>query len=187
MIPALRHTLVEGHNPQSGRFDAVRLARALGLSVPEMARVLGYTPRGLRANPDSKNLQAKLGELVGLVIRLLEELDGSLEHVRIWLHASHRPGRRAAIPGDGRGRLPGGGDPHRGHGRGHPAVKSKQKLSEALRGLALWPAQGTVYRLTSPKYMTRPLSPEGSGTAESPKGSLASGLWRGLGSRGLTG
>jgi RES domain-containing protein len=41
-------------------------------------------------------------------------------------------------------------------------VKSKQKLSEALRGLALWPAQGTAYRLTSPKYMTRPLSPEGS-------------------------
>ncbi|MCL6567548.1 MAG: RES family NAD+ phosphorylase [Meiothermus silvanus] len=41
-------------------------------------------------------------------------------------------------------------------------MKSKQKLSEALRGLALWPAQGTAYRLTSPKYMTRPLSPEGS-------------------------
>jgi len=41
-------------------------------------------------------------------------------------------------------------------------LKSKQKLSEALRGLALWPAQGTAYRLTSPKYMTRPLSPEGS-------------------------
>ena len=89
MTPALRHTLVEGHNPQSGRFDAVRLARALGLSVPEMARVLGYTPRVFLANLDSKNLQAKLGELVSLVIRLLEELDGSLEHVRIWLHAPH--------------------------------------------------------------------------------------------------
>jgi hypothetical protein len=89
MTPALRHTLIEGHNPQSGRFDAVRLARALGLSVPEMAVVLGYTPRGLRANPDSKNLQARLGELVSLIIRLMEELDGSMENVRIWLHAPH--------------------------------------------------------------------------------------------------
>ena len=89
MATALRHTLVEGHNPESGRFDAVRLAKALGLSVPEMAAVLGYTPRGLRANPDSKNLQAKLGELVGLTIRLMEELDGSMENVRIWLHAPH--------------------------------------------------------------------------------------------------
>ncbi|WP_299425711.1 MbcA/ParS/Xre antitoxin family protein [uncultured Meiothermus sp.] len=89
MTPALRHTLVEGHNPQSGRFDAIRLARALGLSVPEMAGVLGYTPRGIRANPDSKNLQTKLGGLVGLVIRLMEELDGSMENVRIWLHAPH--------------------------------------------------------------------------------------------------
>lgn len=89
MTPALRHTLVEGHNPRSGRFDAVRLAKALGLSVPEMAAVLGYTPRGIRANPDSKNLQAKLGELVSLVIRLTEELDGSMENVRIWLHAPH--------------------------------------------------------------------------------------------------
>lgn len=89
MARALRHTLVEGHNPESGRFDAVRLAKALGLSVPEMAAVLGYTPRGLRANPDSKNLQAKLGELVSLVMRLMEELDGSMENVRIWLHAPH--------------------------------------------------------------------------------------------------
>jgi hypothetical protein len=89
MIPALRHTLLEGHNPQSGRFDALRLAKALGLSVTEMAEVLGYTPRGLRANPDSKNLQGKLGELVSLVLRLLEEFDGSMEHVRIWLHAPH--------------------------------------------------------------------------------------------------
>jgi len=89
MATALRHTLVEGHNPESGRFDGVRLAKALGLSVPEMARVLGYTPRGLRANPDSKSLQVKLGELVSLVIRLMEELDSSMENARIWLHAPH--------------------------------------------------------------------------------------------------
>lgn len=89
MTHALRHTLVEGHNLQTGRFDAVRLAATLGLSIPEMAAVLGYTPRGLRANPDSRNLQSKLGELVGLMIRLMEELDGSMENVRIWLHAPH--------------------------------------------------------------------------------------------------
>ncbi len=89
MVTALRHTLVEGHNPQSGRFDAIRLAKVLGLSVPEMAQMLGYTPRGLRANPDSNKLQGTLGALVGLVIRLLEELDGSMENVRIWLHAPH--------------------------------------------------------------------------------------------------
>lgn len=89
MSHVLNHTLVESHDPQTGRFDAIRLAETLGLSVPEMAELLGYTPRGLRANPSSKNLQDKLGELVGLTIRLMEELDGRIENVRIWLHAPH--------------------------------------------------------------------------------------------------
>jgi hypothetical protein len=85
----LNHTLVSSHNPQTGRFDAIRLANTLGLSVAEIATIVGYTPRGIRANPDSKNLQNKLGELVSLVLRLLEELDGRIDNVRIWLHAPH--------------------------------------------------------------------------------------------------
>lgn len=40
-------------------------------------------------------------------------------------------------------------------------MKPPKKLSEALRGLVLWPAQGTAYRLTSVKYMTSPLSAVG--------------------------
>jgi RES domain-containing protein len=40
-------------------------------------------------------------------------------------------------------------------------VKQGQELKEALRGLVLWPAQGTAYRLTGLRYMASPLSVEG--------------------------
>jgi hypothetical protein len=85
----LAHTILDAHDPATGRYDALRLAGALALSTEEMARVLGRTSRGLRKNPDSPRLQRELAELVALVNRLRELLDGSIEYVRIWLRAPH--------------------------------------------------------------------------------------------------
>lgn len=41
-------------------------------------------------------------------------------------------------------------------------MRAGEELREALRGLVLWPAEGTAYRLTGLKHMASPLSPEGS-------------------------
>jgi hypothetical protein len=88
MAVLLRHTLMEAHN-ESGRFDALQIAKTLSFSTQEMASILGYTPRGIQKNPDSVRLQEKLGELVSLVLRLRALFNGSMKHVRIWLRARH--------------------------------------------------------------------------------------------------
>jgi len=89
MADLLEHTLVSAHNPQSGRLDALKLAHTLAVSTPQMARMVGYTPAGLRKNPDSERLQGKLHELVDLTQRLKALFDGNLAYVLIWLKASH--------------------------------------------------------------------------------------------------
>lgn len=89
MTDLLSHTLVSAHNPRSGRLDALRLAHTLALSTPQMARIVGYTPAGLRKNPSSERLQGKLRELVGLTQRLKVVFDGNLGHALIWLKAPH--------------------------------------------------------------------------------------------------
>ncbi len=89
MSTLLDHTILTAHDPASGRYDALRLAATLAWSTEEMAHVLGRTPRGLRKNPDSPRLQGDLADLVGLIGRLRELLDGSVEYVRIWLRAPH--------------------------------------------------------------------------------------------------
>src|SRR5215470_4135733 len=48
MAALLEHTLLEAHDPSSGRYDAVRVGHSLGLSAAEMALVVGWTPRGVR-------------------------------------------------------------------------------------------------------------------------------------------
>lgn len=85
----LEHTLLSAHDPETGRYDAKRLAAVLAVSNVEMAEMLGYTPRGVNKNPTSPKLQEKLEELVGLVKRLRELLDGDMGYVRIWLKAPH--------------------------------------------------------------------------------------------------
>ena len=85
----LEHTLLSAHDPETGRYDAKRLATALALSNAEMADILGYTPRGLNKNPTSPKLQAKLSELTALTKRLRELLDGDMSYVRIWLKVPH--------------------------------------------------------------------------------------------------
>jgi hypothetical protein len=89
MPTLLSHTILSAHDPASGRYDALRLAGSLALTTEEMARVLGRTPRGLRKNPASARLQPEMGNLVSLIGRLRELLDGSMEYVRVWLRAPH--------------------------------------------------------------------------------------------------
>ena len=89
MANLLEHTLVSAHNAQTGRLDALRLADTLAVSTPRMARIVGYTPAGLRKNPDSERLQPKLHELVELVRRLRVLFGGDLSYALIWLKAPH--------------------------------------------------------------------------------------------------
>jgi hypothetical protein len=89
MVDLLNHTLLSAHNPKTGRLDALRLASILTIGTPQMARIMGYTPAGLRKNPDSERLQEKLAQLVDLMQRLKNLFDGSLEYALIWLKAPH--------------------------------------------------------------------------------------------------
>ncbi len=89
MVDLLNHTLLSAHNPVTGRLDALRLADTLALSTTQMAQIMGYTPSGLRKNPDSERLQDRLSEMVDLVRRLKTVFEGNLEFARIWLKAPH--------------------------------------------------------------------------------------------------
>ena len=89
MATLLDHTIIEAHNPASGRFDALRFAREFGFNANDMARMLHRTASGIRKNPDAVSLQVDLSRLVRLVRDLSPFLDDSLANVRIWLHAPH--------------------------------------------------------------------------------------------------
>lgn len=93
----LDHTLLNAHDPKTGRYDARRLASTLEITNRKMAAVVGYTPTGLSKSPASPRLQPKPRELVGLLNRLRELLDGRVELVRIWLKAPH-PYLKGATP-----------------------------------------------------------------------------------------
>jgi hypothetical protein len=79
----LEHTVLAAHDPATGRFDPLRLAKALNLTTKEMADILHRTPRGLLKNPDSQQLQSEMARLVRIIMQLRELLDGSMEYVRI--------------------------------------------------------------------------------------------------------
>jgi hypothetical protein len=86
MADILEHTLLSAHNPTSGRFDALRLAGALNVSTRQMAHIVGYSPSGLRKNPDAERLQPRLANLVQ---RLKSLMEGCLDYALIWLKAPH--------------------------------------------------------------------------------------------------
>ena len=87
--PLLEHTVLDAHDLASGRYDALRLASILVVSVEEMASILEVTGRGLRKNPDSPKLQARLARVVRIVQNTRELFQGSLEYTRIWLKSPH--------------------------------------------------------------------------------------------------
>lgn len=85
----LNHTLLSVHDPETGRYDAKRLADVLAITQKEMASIVGYSARGLGKNPASPKLQDDLARLVQLINKLRELLDGDMSLVRIWLKAPH--------------------------------------------------------------------------------------------------
>lgn len=89
IVSFLDHTVLDAHNRDTGRYDALRIAGVLAIPVEEIAQALEYTARGIRNNPDSVRLQPQLERLMRLVTRLRSLLEGSIEYTRIWLKSPH--------------------------------------------------------------------------------------------------
>jgi transcriptional regulator with XRE-family HTH domain len=87
MALVLEHTILETHN-RKGDFDALKMAKVLGVSNSQMAQILGVSRQGLSKTPTSARLQPELQRLDGLLVRL-KTLTGSLENTRIWLKTGH--------------------------------------------------------------------------------------------------
>ncbi len=87
--PLIAHIIHEAQELNTGRFDGLKLAAALGLSITEMARYLGVTDSALRKTPNSSQHQKKFMQLSVIAQRLKQLLDNSLEYTRIWLRAPH--------------------------------------------------------------------------------------------------
>jgi transcriptional regulator with XRE-family HTH domain len=87
--PLIAHVILEAQEPNTGRFDGLKLGAALGLSVAEMAQYLGVSDSALRKTPNSSNYQKKFMQLSVVAQRLKRLLDNSLEYTRIWLRAPH--------------------------------------------------------------------------------------------------
>lgn len=85
----LEHTILDAHDLSTGRYDALKLASILVISVEEMSKALDTTGRGLRKNPDSPKLQARMARIVQIVQNTRELFQGSLEYARIWLKSPH--------------------------------------------------------------------------------------------------
>lgn len=87
--PLIAHVIFDAQESHTGRFDGLKLATALGLTVAEMARYLEVSDSALRKTPNSSNYQKKLMQLSIIAQRLKALLDNSLEYSRIWLRAPH--------------------------------------------------------------------------------------------------
>lgn len=90
------HVLPELHDTESGRIDAKKVSVFLGLSLAEVARLVGKTRAALHKTPDAPSVQKKLGRLSSVASALLRLL-GSAEAARIWLN-SPNPELEGAIP-----------------------------------------------------------------------------------------
>lgn len=84
--PRPLHFLTETRSPESGKLDARLAARTLGLTMRELAQVLGRDPSGLSKHPTSDRLQPSLQALDDLALHL-RDVFGSLETARMWLRA----------------------------------------------------------------------------------------------------
>ncbi|HEY3266188.1 MAG TPA: MbcA/ParS/Xre antitoxin family protein [Armatimonadota bacterium] len=84
--PELRHAAPELHAPQSGRLDAARVARLLGVPLAELARLLGKRPGTVAKTPDAPALQPGLRVYERIAAPLLH-LAGAPERLRAWLNA----------------------------------------------------------------------------------------------------
>jgi hypothetical protein len=82
------HTVSALHDPTSGRVDAARVAAFFGVSLAEMARILGRSPQSVHKTPDAPALQNALGVLIRIATALTT-LFTTPENARVWLNAPH--------------------------------------------------------------------------------------------------
>ena len=86
--PAVHDTFVRTFHDPSGRLDAGRVARVMGLTLSQVARAIGVTPSALSKRPTAAAAQPGLRELEFSWATLLDMLGGA-ELARAWLHAGH--------------------------------------------------------------------------------------------------
>ena len=82
---------------KSGRLDGVALAKVLGISTPQIAKMIGVSSQSLRQSPASPRIQGKLARVVALVLRVCQMFGGDMGAVRIWLNAPPDLGRIAPM------------------------------------------------------------------------------------------
>lgn len=83
------HAEPQVHDRKSGRLDGLAFAKILGVSAPQVAKMIGVSPRGLRQTPASPRIQEKLARFVSLVLRVRQMFGGEMSAVKIWLNAPH--------------------------------------------------------------------------------------------------
>jgi hypothetical protein len=85
-----RRTGDEGwHDPENGRLDAARIARAMGIPLATLASAIGQKYDTVHKTPASPNLQRAL-EPFARTMELLLKFHDSRERMREWLNTPHR-------------------------------------------------------------------------------------------------
>lgn len=77
-------------NPESGRLDAVRIAREMNLPVGIIAAAIGRKAPSVQKNPDAPSLQAELRRVHRIWISLADLYAGNKSNVRIFLNAPNQ-------------------------------------------------------------------------------------------------
>lgn len=83
-----RAIVEELHDPDTGRIDAQRAARALGIPLGALAKAIGATPSALAKRSSAKSVQPALRE-IEFAIAGLRELLGSDRPMLAWLNKPH--------------------------------------------------------------------------------------------------
>jgi Protein of unknown function (DUF2384) len=78
----------EPHDPDTGRLDTQRAARALGVPLGTLAKAIGSTPSALAKRSSAKSVQLGLRE-IEFAIAGLRELLGSDRRMLAWLNEPH--------------------------------------------------------------------------------------------------
>jgi hypothetical protein len=76
------------HHPTSRCLDAARVGRFFGLSLPALAKALGWSPDALQNAPADQRLHDGLAPLARIATSLIS-LFGTAENARVWMNAPH--------------------------------------------------------------------------------------------------
>lgn len=85
---ALQVILPELHDPTSGRIDARKLARYLGVPLKRLAEALHLNYKAIHRNPSAEAFQPAL-QPIKRSLEILHEFFNKPETVRVWLNTPH--------------------------------------------------------------------------------------------------